>query len=106
MVVEAPSALPSLPAAIEVATYRIVLEAVNNVMCHAQARTCRVRLQIVDGLVIEVFDDGRGFPLQYTAGVGIASIRERTAELGGTCQIESNFGEGTHILVRLPLAKE
>lgn len=106
MVLEAPEALPSLPAAVEVATYRIVLEAVTNVVRHAQARTCQVRLALSDGLIIEVIDDGVGLPIQYHAGVGISSMQERTAELGGTCQIKSHVAEGTHILVRLPLPKE
>jgi two-component system, NarL family, sensor kinase len=106
MVVEAPASLPSLPAAVEVATYRIVLEAVTNVVRHARAHRCSVRLQISDVLAVEVSDDGVGFPIQYNAGVGISSMRERTAELGGTCRIESNVAEGTHILVRLPLRKE
>jgi signal transduction histidine kinase len=106
MVIEAPSSLPSLPAAVEVATYRIVLEAVTNVVRHAQAHTCHVRLQVSDVLDVEVIDDGLGLPSQYDAGVGISSMRERTAELGGICRIESNVAEGTHILVRLPLAKE
>jgi signal transduction histidine kinase len=106
MTIEAPSSLPALPAAVEVAAYRIVLEAVTNVVRHAQAHTCSVRLQVSDGLVVEVIDDGVGLPSQYNAGVGIFSMRERTAELGGTCRIESNVAEGTHILVRLPLRKE
>ena len=106
MVIEAPSPLPSLPAAVEVATYRIVLEAVTNVVRHAQAHMCCVRLQVSDGLAVEVSDDGVGLPIQYDAGVGISSMRERAAELGGTCRIESHVAEGTHILVQLPLAKE
>lgn len=106
MVLEAPSSLPSLPAAVEVATYRIVLEAVTNVVRHAQAHTCQIRLEVSDELIIEVIDDGVGLPIQYHAGVGISSMHERTAELGGTCRIESHAAEGTHILVRLPLPKE
>ena len=106
MELEAPEALPALPAAVEVATYRIVLEAVTNVVRHAQARTCQVRLALSDELIIEVIDDGVGLPVQYHAGVGISSMQERTAELGGTCQITSHVVEGTHILVRLPLPKE
>lgn len=92
--------------AVEVATYRIVLEAMTNVVRHAQARTCHVRLQVSDVLEVEVSDDGVGLPRQYTAGVGISSMRERAAELGGTCHIRANVAEGTHILVRLPCAKE
>ncbi len=106
MLLEAPSSLPSLPAAVEVATYRIVLEAVTNVVRHAQAHTCQVRLEVSDELIIEVIDDGVGLPLPYHAGVGISSMHERAAELGGTCRIESHIAEGTHILVRLPLPKE
>ncbi len=106
MGIEAPSSLPALPAAVEVATYRIVLEAVTNVVRHAQAHTCHVRLQVSDVLIVEVSDDGMGLPSQYHVGVGISSMRERTSELGGTCRIESNGTKGTHILVRLPLAKE
>jgi two-component system, NarL family, sensor kinase len=106
IVLEAPLSLLSLPAAVEVATYRIVLEAVTNVVRHAQAHTCQVRLEVSDELIIEVIDDGVGLPIQYHAGVGISSMHERTAELGGICRIESHTAEGTHILVRLPLPKE
>ncbi|GHO81335.1 hypothetical protein KSD_91060 [Ktedonobacter sp. SOSP1-85] len=106
MVIGAPSALPTLPAAVEVATYRIVLEAVTNVVRHSQARTCHVRLQVVERLTIEVGDDGKGLPTEYQAGVGISSMRERAAELGGTCHIESGRAAGTHILVQFPLPKE
>ncbi len=73
VVFEAPASLPSLPAAVEVATYRIVLEAVTNVVRHAQAQTCQVRLEESDELIIEVIDDGVGLPIQYHAGVGISS---------------------------------
>jgi two-component system NarL family sensor kinase len=106
MLIEAPSSLPPLSAAVEVAAYRIVLEAVTNVVRHAQARMCHIRLQVSDGLVVEVIDDGVGLPIQYVMGVGISSMRERAAELGGTWRIESNREVGTHILVRLPLGKE
>ncbi|GHO90927.1 hypothetical protein KSF_009750 [Reticulibacter mediterranei] len=106
MVMEAPSSLPSLPAAVEVATYRIVLEAVTNVVRHANARRCWVRLQVADVLTVEVVDDGVGLPLHYHAGVGFASMRERADELGGTCQIESRATSGTHVLVQFPLVKD
>jgi two-component system NarL family sensor kinase len=106
MAIKAPSSLPALPAAVEVATYRIVLEAVTNVVRHARARRCHVRLQVADMLTVEVIDDGVGLPPGYHAGVGISSIRERAAELGGTCQIESGRAPGTRLLVHLPLAKD
>ena len=104
--IDAPKHLPPLPAAVEVATYRIVQEALTNVVRHAQARTCAVRLTWCDALDLEIRDDGIGLPPGVRAGVGLMSMRERTAELGGTCQIESIPGQGTCIHARLPLQQE
>jgi signal transduction histidine kinase len=106
VVIEAPPQLPTLPAAVEVAAYRIVLEALTNVARHAQARTCCVRIALTEVLTIEVIDDGQGLPSQPQVGIGLASMRERAAELGGTCLITTGATGGTHVLVRLPLAKE
>jgi signal transduction histidine kinase len=100
----APDNLPPLPAAVEVAAYRIALEAITNTLRHAQAQTCQLCLQINNGLQLEIRDDGIGLPVGYQAGVGLSSMRERTAELGGTFQIESTPGNGTVILVHLPFA--
>jgi signal transduction histidine kinase len=104
--VEAPDHLPPLPAAIEVAVYRIVLEAVTNVVCHAEARTCRVRLWIGDWLYLTIEDDGHGLSPNYVPGVGLASMRERATELGGSCAVERGTGGGTAVCVQLPLAWE
>jgi signal transduction histidine kinase len=101
--IEAPDPMPALPAAIEVAVYRIVLEAVTNVVRHAGARTCRVHLAIDDPLCLTIEDDGRGLPAAYVPGVGLSSMRERAAELGGTCEIERRNPGGTRVSVRLPL---
>ncbi len=103
----APERLPALPAAIEVAAYRIALEAVTNVIRHAQAHTCRVHVVIAEDtlsstLVLTVTDDGVGLPANLHAGVGISSMCERTAELGGTCEIGLNPGGGVRITARLP----
>jgi signal transduction histidine kinase len=105
VVVDAPEQLPPLPAAVEVAAYRIALEALTNVVRHAQAHTCCIRLTLVDALQLEITDDGRGFPLAARAGVGLASMQERAAELGGTWRIDHLSGHGTRVCVRLPLAE-
>jgi signal transduction histidine kinase len=104
--IDAPKHLPPLPAAVEVATYRIVQEALTNVVRHAQAQTCAVRLTWCDMFDIEIRDDGIGVPPNARAGVGLTSMRERTAELGGTCEVESTLGQGTCIHARLPLQRE
>lgn len=102
---DAPEPLPPFPAAVEVATYRIVQEAMTNVVRHAQAHTCVIRLTLDHGLDIEVRDDGRGIPVGQHAGVGLTSIRERAAELGGRCEIESLSAGGTRLYVHLPLPR-
>jgi two-component system NarL family sensor kinase len=104
---EAPEELPPLPAAVEVACYRIIQEALTNVARHARARTCRVRLSVdgaTDALQLEVTDDGVGVPEGRRAGVGLSSMRERAVELGGICEIETNPTGGTRMLARLPLS--
>jgi signal transduction histidine kinase len=102
--VDAPDTFPPLPAAVEVAAYRIVQEGLLNVVKHAQAHTCHIHLRLADGLHIEIADDGIGLLETHTAGVGLHSIRERTAELGGTCEITAGTEKGTKIAVCLPIA--
>jgi signal transduction histidine kinase len=102
IVIEAPASLPSLPAAAEVAAYRIALEALTNVIRHAGARRCVIRLSLADDLAIEVTDDGRGISETARAGVGLMAMRERAEELGGTCRIESTGGSGTVVIAHLP----
>ncbi|HZS88250.1 MAG TPA: histidine kinase [Chloroflexota bacterium] len=99
----APAPLPALPAAIEGALYRIAQEALTNVVRHAGASTCVVSLDVTHEARLEVRDDGRGLPAHWRTGVGMAAMRERAAELGGTCLIEPGVGGGTRVVVRLPL---
>jgi len=101
--IQAPATLPPLPAAVEVACFRIAQEALTNVVRHAQARSCVITLALEDALCLEVIDDGCGVPAEHRAGVGLTSMRERAAELGGTCVIEPAPGAGTRIYARLPL---
>ena len=101
--IEAPEQLPALPAAVEVAVYRIIQEALTNVVRHAQASRCTVRLHIDEAVHIDIWDDGRGLPAIRRAGVGLTSMRERAAELGGSCVIETRAQGGTEVRARLPL---
>ena len=103
--VEAPPALPLLPAAVEVAAYRIVMEALTNVVRHAAAHSCTVRLEVTEDqtLTLDVTDDGERSPERARAGVGMQSMRERAAELGGSCTIMSAAGGGTQVRAVLPL---
>jgi signal transduction histidine kinase len=101
--VEAPDRLPALPAAVEVAAYRIAQEAIGNVTRHAQATSCTVRLVLDGDLFLEIMDDGIGLPEDRSPGIGLWSMKERAAELGGTCTIESPSGGGVMVRARLPL---
>lgn len=103
--VDAPAELPALPAAVEVAAYRIVQEALENVSKHAQARQCTIRFANQSGLEIEITDDGIGLPPNITRGVGLRSMRERAEELGGSCVIERGVNCGTHVLACLPIGE-
>jgi signal transduction histidine kinase len=106
VLVEAPEDLPNLPAAVEVAVYRIAQEALTNVARHARAHTCVVRLAVTDDVALEIVDDGVGIPEERSAGVGLSSMLERASELGGSCIVKSVPMGGTQVLVHLPLPKE
>ncbi|MFS0886522.1 sensor histidine kinase [Aeromicrobium sp. 179-A 4D2 NHS] len=94
----------SLPAAVEVAAFRIAAEAMNNTRRHARARTCSVSLTSeADTLVLEIADDGIGIPAEARSGVGLVSLRERAAELGGTIDLRCPPEGGTTVTARLPL---
>jgi signal transduction histidine kinase len=101
--VTAPDSLPPLSAAVEVAAYRIAQEALNNVARHAHARNCTVHLSVQDELRLEISDDGVGLAAEGRAGVGLISMRERAAELGGRCVSEARSEGGTRVLACLPL---
>ncbi len=102
--IDTPDELPELSAALEVAAYRIALEALANANRHAHAADCRVRVSIEDGLCVQVEDDGIGVPESYEPGVGLSSIRERAHELGGTLVVERLSPSGTRVLAILPLS--
>jgi two-component system, NarL family, sensor kinase len=92
-----------LPAAVEVAAYRIALEAMTNTARHAAATEATVRVSLDGALNLEISDNGTGLPVAYRAGVGIRSMRERAAELGGHVSIEPGTTTGTLIRATIPL---
>ncbi|WP_420643747.1 GAF domain-containing sensor histidine kinase [Candidatus Leptofilum sp.] len=99
-----PHPLPALPAAVETAVYRITQEAMTNVVRHAQATTCIIRLDYTDNtLSVTIQDDGQGLSPKYQAGVGLNSMRERAEELNGVCMIQSLPEGGTQVQAQLPL---
>jgi len=103
MTVELPDELPPLPATVELAAYRITQEALTNVTRHARAGRCRLRLTVGKDLELEVIDDGIGLGKAGPPGVGMSSIRERAAELGGTSSIGPGRSSGTRVFVQLPI---
>jgi signal transduction histidine kinase len=101
--VYAPEPLPDLPAAVEVAVYRIVQEALTNVVRHSHARACTIRVRLEDALHLEISDDGVGIAPNRHTGVGLHSMRERAEELGGTLRVEALPSGGTRISADLPV---
>jgi signal transduction histidine kinase len=104
--VDAPEQLAPLPAAVEVAVYRVAQEALTNVIRHARANTCWLRLAVdapAGVLCLEVQDDGQGIAPERRLGVGLRSMRERATELGGTLTIEPGTAGGTRVRALLPL---
>jgi signal transduction histidine kinase len=97
----------------EVTAYRIIQEALTNVVKHADANSCRVYLQrLANTLLVTVEDDGVGFDVQRSDhpddpyGLGLIGIRERVSRLGGSLRLESSPGRGTRLTVELPVRVE
>lgn len=115
---QAPKVLPVLPAAVEIAVYRIALEAVTNVVRHARSRSCAVGIALdhIPGDValvraprwirLTVEDDGCGIAPDVVAGVGLRSMRERAEEVGGRLEIVARPEGGTRVQVLIPLVEE
>ncbi|RME90323.1 MAG: PAS domain S-box protein [Anaerolineae bacterium] len=96
-----------LPAALEPTLFRIIQETLHNVAKHARARRVEVTLDLTDGVLLSVHDDGRGFdpdelPRLVAEGhLGLRQMRERVEALGGRFEVRSAPGEGTEVRVSL-----
>jgi signal transduction histidine kinase len=103
--IRAPVDLGVLPAAVEVAAYRITSEALTNVARHADARRCEITLDRSDvrHLHLSIADDGRGLAPGDRYGVGLTSMRERAAEVGGRCEVSAGARGGTVVTACLPV---
>jgi len=98
-----------LPHHIETAVFRIVQEALTNILKHAQARRAQIEIAVTPQDVrLIITDDGRGFDLsgvttRREGGMGLLGMRERTELLGGTLRMTSRAGEGTRIEATIPV---
>ncbi|WP_285638019.1 ATP-binding protein [Lentzea sp. NBRC 102530] len=95
--------IDGLSAAVEVAAYRIVAEALTNTARHSGASRCVITVRTDGDLVVEIVDDGTGVAADSKPGVGLDSMRERCAELGGSCTVGPAQPHGTRVVARIPL---
>jgi len=99
-----PEVCAGLPAAVEVAVYRIATEAVTNVLRHAHGRSCTVSLRVGTDVHLRITDDGAGLRCPPD-GVGTTSMRERAEELGGSCTIGLTEEGGCVVDAHVPLLR-
>jgi signal transduction histidine kinase len=105
--VEADLASDELPDEYKTCIYRVVQEALQNCARHSHAASVRIRVeQEQNRLLLSIRDDGRGFDVLHTKGLGLLGMQERVTRLGGKCQVLSQPGNGTVLLVELPVAKD
>lgn len=102
--VEAPTVLPDLPAAVEVAAYRIATEALTNVARHSSATTATVSLDVGIDLTVRILDNGEPGVHPWLPGVGLRSMHERATEIGGHVSAgPSQHGAEVHAALPLTL---
>ena len=99
-----PVTFPELPAAVEIALYRIAQEATTNIIKHAGAKHATLTLRLSEqAAILTIEDDGRGLLADRSTGVGRHSMRERAEELGGTLMIQSIQPRGCMVRAQIPL---
>ena len=99
-----PEALPLLSAAVEVAAFRIVLTALDNVIQHAHATWCDITLLAENNqLTLTIIDNGIGIGHDYSIGIGLTSMRERAEELAGSLSIGNAEPNGTRLVALIPI---
>lgn len=102
--VDAPQSVPKMSAAVEVAAYRIATESVTNALRHGDATTCRITVRFDDSLHLEVQDNGRRKEGTWRPGVGLSSMQERAAEVGGRVTAGPT-DRGGRVHAQLPLGE-
>jgi signal transduction histidine kinase len=96
-----------LPDEYKTCIYRVVQEALHNCARHSRASTVRIRVERErDRLLLDIQDDGQGFDVRQTKGLGLLGIQERVTHLGGKCEVRSQPGHGTSLSVELPVPKD
>ena len=109
---DAPGALPAVGGDAELALYRTLQEGLANTVRHGRAHRVDVTVGEVDGLlVLDVVDDGVGFPTDDPRGLnrtrgGLAGIRERITGVGGSFTLDNRAEGGAHVQVRVPVIRE
>ena len=99
-----PATLPDLPAATASTAYRVVAEALTNVVRHSGATLCTLRVDHDDGtLRIEVADNGHGFDTSMPAGMGLRNMADRAGLANGVATISSSPGSGTTVVLAVPV---
>jgi signal transduction histidine kinase len=111
IMIEAPETIDTLPPEIEITAFRVIQEAVSNVIRHAHAQTIEVRLKReADGVTLVIRDDGIGFEAASAlagaapgSALGLLGMQERVRALGGSFEINSSRRQGTSVTVHLPM---
>jgi signal transduction histidine kinase len=103
IVLDADDDVGELPAALAGAAYRVVGEALANVVRHSRAQRCHVSVRCDGALDLRISDDGVGFDPARASGTGLRSIRTRVEELGGRAELTATPGAGTTLTVSLPV---